>query len=44
MEIKTALKTENKTVQKNMGSKTAHRNIHQVKYKKLRQMYWFDIW
>ena len=30
-ESKTSLKTENKTVQNNMGSKTVHKNIPQVK-------------
>ena len=43
MEIKTALKTENKTVQKNMGIKNAHKKSPQVKYKKLTQTYWFNL-
>ena len=42
-EIKTSLKTENKTVQNNMGSKTVHKKSPQVKYMKRTQRYWFHI-
>ena len=42
-ENKTALKMENKTVNNNMGSKTAHKKSPQVKYKKLTQTYWFNL-